>query len=151
MGTVKSLAAFFALGAFPYAIHGVGANPTPSLVQIVRDLEQQQYDPVVDVDREATWWEIEALKKGTAIELHVDRQTGAITSEHRDDPAGSPPQGALRLSEVLVRLEKAGHGDIEEISFERRYWEVESLKHDGKHELYVDPLSGDIVSDRLDD
>jgi hypothetical protein len=52
---------------------------------------------------------------------------------------------------VLARLEKAGHRDIDEISFERRYWEVESLKADGKHELYVDPLSGAIVSDRLDD
>ena len=130
------------------------AAPTqgpPTLVQIIRGLEKEGYGPIVEVSLDDGAWEVEAYRNDAPLELTVNAKTGKIESEHRDDADARPPKGALKLSEVLRKLEKAGHDDIDEVSFERRYWEVESRVDRKSHELHVDPKTAEIVSDRIDD
>ena len=58
-----------------------------------------------------------------------------------------PPEGALPLSEILARLEAAGHVPIVEIELEDGMWEVEFVVDGEEQELKVDPLTGEIIDD----
>ncbi|MCI0548379.1 MAG: PepSY domain-containing protein [Candidatus Rokubacteria bacterium] len=122
-----------------------------TLLEIVGTLEGQGYGPITEVSRERGTWEVEAYKNGTPYELRVDPATGGIISEHRDDGDPTPPANARKLSEIVRGLEAAGYTHIDEISFERRTWEVEAVRGGTKRELRVDPITGQVVSDRIDD
>ena len=128
------------------------AKPTgKTLLEIVAKLEQDGYDPITDVSLDRGQWEIEAHKFGTPLELRVDPASGAIVSEHQDDGDPVPPAGAKKLSEIVRGVVAAGYTGIEEISFEGRSWEVEAVRNGTRRELRVDPTTGSIVSDRVDD
>ncbi|HEY8503283.1 MAG TPA: PepSY domain-containing protein, partial [Gemmataceae bacterium] len=90
-------------------------------------------------------------KDGAAYELTVDGRSGRILSEHRDDAEPRPPRGARPLSQILHLLIKAGYTNIHDVSFERRYWEIEAYRGDGKRELHVQPTTGEVIRDRRDD
>lgn len=122
-----------------------------SIVKIVRTLEKSDYGPIVDVSFDDGVWEVESYKGDASLELTVDPETGKVLSEHRDDADARPPKDSLKLSELLRKLEKAGHTDVEDVSFERRYWEVETHRDGEQHELHVDPKTAEVISDRLDD
>ncbi len=146
---VPSLLALLPLGltAAP-ASDGV---PLP-LIKIVAQLETDGYQPFSEISLDDGNWEVEVRKGDVAYELTVDRMSGKILSQHRDDPDDVPPKDALPLSQVLQTLaDKAGYSEIDEVSFERRYWEIEVFKNGQKRELHVDPLTAKIIADRLDD
>lgn len=122
-----------------------------SLIDIIVKLEKAGYGPFSDVSREHGQWEIEVQKGRDALELIVNSTTGEIVSQYHDDTDPLPPTGSLPLSEVLKKVEAAGYTDINSVDFERRYWEVEAFKDGQEHECQVDPKTGEIVSDRIDD
>lgn len=126
------------------------ANAKP-IVEIVEQLEKQGYGPFSELDFDDGYWEIEVYKNDTAYELLIDAQSGEILSEHRDDPEPRPPRDAKPLSQILRSLLDAGYTNIHDVSLERRYWEVEAFRQRSKRELHVHPVTGEIISDRLDD
>lgn len=121
------------------------------LVDIVKSLEEADYGPIVEVDFDDGVWEVEAFKGDIAYELAIDPQSGEVLSEHRDEADAKPPAKAKSLSEILTALDKAGYTDVDDISFDHRTWEIEVRREGMKRELRVDPLSGEVVSDRVDD
>jgi uncharacterized membrane protein YkoI len=121
------------------------------IVKIVRGLEKDGYGPIVDVSMDDGVWEVEAYKGDASLELTVNPDTGKVLSEHRDDADTRPPKDSLKLSELLRKLEKASYTDVEDVSFERRYWEVETHQDGEQHELHVDPKTAEVISDRIDD
>ncbi len=122
------------------------------LIQIVEQLEAAGYQPFSEISMDDGNWEIEVRQNEVAYELTVDRITGKILSQHRDDPDAHPGPDAMSLSSVLKSLaDKDGYHDIDEISFERRYWEIEVFKDGQKRELHVDPATAKIIADRIDD
>ena len=62
-----------------------------------------------------------------------------------------PPENALPLSEIIMSLETQGYKPIVEVDLDRGVWEIEAFKDGQKRELKVNPLNGDIISDKLDD
>lgn len=126
------------------------ADASPML-KIVAAVEKAGYSPIVDCSFDDGRWEVEAYREDQSLELTIDAKSGKILSEHRDDAETRPPKDAKPLSEVLAILDKAGYADIEDASFERRYWEVEASRENAQRELHVDPKSGEVVSDRVDD
>jgi len=143
-----------AVALAPAAALSADAKPDAAvqpIVKIVRMLEKEGYGPIVDVSMDDGVWEVEAYKDDASLELAIDPETGKILSEHRDDADARPPKDSLKLSELLRKLEKAGHGNVEDVSFERRYWEVETHQDGAQHELHVDPKTAKVISDRLDD
>ncbi len=127
------------------------SQPKP-IVKIVEGLESQGYGPFNEVSMDHRNWEVEAYKDNVSCELTVDAITGKVLSQHRDDPDTQPPKNAMPLSKVLQKiLDDTGYTDIDDVSFERRYWEVEVYKDAQQHELHVDPVTAKVVSDRLDD
>jgi uncharacterized membrane protein YkoI len=151
--TFKGLMVAGLLALVPLALGADGREPAEalSLVDIVAQLEEAGYGPFHEVSRDGKHWEVEAQKGKNSYELKVDAVTGEILSQHRDDPERQPPKDALKLSDLLNKvIQDYGTTDIDEVSFERRYWEIELVKDGVERELHVDPLTGKIISDRED-
>ncbi len=154
MNAMQSLFAVAAVAGLPLAWVMADDRPPANakpLVEIVEQLEREGYGPFVDISFDDGYWEVEVYEGDTQYELEVDPQTGKVRSKDRDDAEARPPRDAQPLSKLLRQLAKSGHTRIKEVSFERRYWEVESLLNDGKHEIHVHPVTGEIINDRLDD
>ena len=62
-----------------------------------------------------------------------------------------PPSGALPLSSLLLKLEQAGFSPVVEVEFDDGLWEIQAYKDNRKRRLKVDPMNGQITSDRPDD
>ncbi|TWT65148.1 PepSY domain-containing protein [Allorhodopirellula solitaria] len=146
---IASLAALLPVG------HVIGQTATRQpkpIVEIVKGLEADGYGPFNEVSMDHQNWEVEAIKDRVSYELTVDAKTGEVLGQHRDDPDTQPPANAMPLSKVLQKIiENTAYDEIDEVSFERRYWEVEVYQDLQQHELHVDPVTARIVSDRLDD
>jgi len=148
-----AVAAVAALAAAPMSAV-LADRPTAGvkpIVEVVEQLEKQGYGPFSEVSFDDGDWEVEVYKDGVAYELAVDGRTGKVLSEYRDDAEARPPRDAQPLSQILRLILKAGYTDIEDASFERRYWEVEAYRDGLKYEILIHPTSGEIVSQRRDD
>lgn len=121
------------------------------IVEIVEQLEASGYGPFREASFDHGNWEIEVYKDNTPYELAVEGRTGTILFEHRDDAGPRPPSDAQPLSHILRQLLKAGFSNISDFSFERRYWEIESLRENVRREILVHPVTAEIISDRRDD
>ncbi len=141
-----------ALAAVPLTSEGQQQNASPALtlIDIVVALEKD-YDVVTEIAFDDGVWEVEAFKGDMAYELAVHPRSGERLYEYRDYGEVRPPAGTLKLSEVVRIIEKAGYVQIDEISFERRNWEIEAIRDNQKREIHVDPATGEVVSDRIDD
>lgn len=122
-----------------------------SMLEVVKDLEKSGYQPIVDISFDDGNWEVEAFKDASAVELLVDPASGRVISEHADDAEPQPPTGAKLLSEIVAALIDAGYTDVSDASFEGRTWEAEARREGVKRELRVNPVSGEVISDRSDD
>lgn len=76
-----------ALTLFPFV--GSAGHDRPSanvklLFEIVRTLEDQGYDTIVEVEFEDGVWEVEPFRDGKKLELKVDSGSGAIKSQRSD-------------------------------------------------------------------
>lgn len=146
---IPSLAALLPLG---HVIGQSDVEQPKSIVKIVEGLESQGYGPFNEVSMDHRNWEVEVYKDNVSYELTVDATSGKVLSQHRDDPDTRPPKDAMPLSKLLQRiLDNTSYTEIDDVSFERRYWEVEVYKDGQEHELHVDPVTAKVVSDRLDD
>lgn len=65
--------------------------------------------------------------------------------------ASRPPGDARPLSEIVAGLERQGYGPIVEVEFEDGRWEVEAYREGRRFDLRVDPYSGAVISERLED
>lgn len=61
-----------------------------------------------------------------------------------------PPADALKLSEVVQKLEQQGFYPIVDIEFDDGVWEIDAYRGADKRELQVDPRTGKVLRDRDD-
>lgn len=61
-----------------------------------------------------------------------------------------PPKGSKQLSEIAKMLEDKGYEPITEASMEEGVWEVDAFMNNEERELKVNPVTGEIISDRPD-
>jgi uncharacterized membrane protein YkoI len=121
------------------------------LLEILSTLEDKGYGPVTEISFDDGVWEAEAYKDDLAFEVSIDPATGEVVSEHRDDGDPRPPAKSVELVKIIQALEKAGYENLNDISFERKSWEVEATRDNQKRELRVDASNGRLISDRVDD
>jgi hypothetical protein len=69
-----------------------------------------------------------------ADELDVDQE----------EESESPPEGALRLEEILAKLDAEGITDVVDTDFRGGMWEIEYMDDGEERELRVDPMTGEI-------
>ena len=129
-----------------------GRAPTGKpLLEIVVRLEREGYGPFTELSFKRGQWDVEAYKDGRPYELRIDAATGRTVAQNRDQGDAKPPANAKRLSEILKTLEAQGYARIHDVAFERSSWEVEAYRDGSRRELRVDPVTGEVVSDRADD
>jgi uncharacterized membrane protein YkoI len=122
-----------------------------SILDVVKSLEEADYAPITEISLDDGVWEVEAYKEDIAYELSIDPETGEVISEHRDNGDPKPPAKSMLLSTIIEAIEKAGYTHVHDVSFEHRVWEAEVRRDNMKRELRLDPLTGEIVEDRVDD
>lgn len=65
---------------------------------------------------------------------------------------GKPPDNAMTLSDLAKKLETQGFDPIVDMSYDDGQWEVEAYNVAGeKRDLKVDPVTGQVLSNELDD
>ncbi len=151
--SIRSFAALAAIAVVPMSFvladrPPEGARP---IVEIVEQLEKQGYGPFSELDFDDGNWEVEVYKGDAPYELTVDPRNGKVLAEFRGDAEPRPPRDAQPLSQILRSVLKAGYTDIHDVSFERRYWELEAFRDNGKYEVHVQPATGEILRERRDD
>lgn len=155
LSTLYSLVAATMIPVGAASAVGVPAASTGDLlpmVKIVQRLEKDGYGPFTELSMDDGNWEVEVRKQDASLELTVDPVSGKVLSEHRDDAEPTPRADAMTLSELLQTVTNSGsYQDFEEVSFERRYWEIEVYRDGQKRELHVDPMTGKVIADRIDD
>jgi hypothetical protein len=62
-----------------------------------------------------------------------------------------PPRNAKPLSEIVRNLENQGYLPVVEASIDNGVWEIEAYKDGRRRELIIEPVTGQILSDRRDD
>jgi len=151
LGVKLILLAFLATG---FTLVGYAADQLPtkakSAFDVVNLLEEQGYGPFHEVSFDDGVWEVKVQKQDQWFELRLDPNSGKILAEQREDLKRTAPEAAP-LSKILHSLEQAGFAQITDASYDRTDWEVDAFRAGVKHELHVNPASGEIVSDRLDD
>lgn len=133
------------------ASHAVAPTEKLPMSKVVKLLESKGFAPIVDVSFDDGAWEVETYRGDEFLELTVDPVSGEVLSENHDDAEPRPPKDAKPLSTLLEELGKAGYSNIDDASFERRYWEIEGIRDNQEHEVHVDPVTGEVIADRIDD
>jgi len=104
------------------------------------------YTDIREVEFDDGTWEVRATgSDGRRTSVHVDPADGTILSPV---PAGATH---LDLPQVMQRLAQAGYADVREIERDDGFWQAEVRDTAGlRREVRVHPVSGAIVSDRID-
>ena len=117
-----------------------------SLSTILQSVEKQGI--VSSVERERNRWEVLVCqRRGSCHELYLDPVTGKELRRQREASFDRlPPPDAKPLSAIVTSLEQRNLGNIVEIDFDDRRWEIDVQPEEGRRlELYVDPVSGAIT------
>jgi hypothetical protein len=63
-----------------------------------------------------------------------------------------PPSNAKPLSEIIRNVESKGYSPIVDVDFDDNDgWEIKAYRNNEKRKLKVNPVSGEITSDRKND
>lgn len=116
------------------------------LSEVLTTLESLGLQDPTEVNFDDGRWEIEALRKGVAVEVFVDPQAANVVHERPDDHHAAMPAVAKKLSAIVKQLEEAGDRAIAEIDLDGTTWEVDALRSGVRYELHVDARTGEIVS-----
>ena len=125
------------------AVTPVGDKPLSAILESV-----EKQGTVASVERERNRWEVLVCqRRGSCNELYLDLVTGKELRRQRENSFDRlPPADAKPLSAIVASLEQRNLGNIVEIDFDDRVWEIDVLPEEGRRlELYVDPMIGAIT------
>lgn len=96
-----------------------------------------------DWDRRGRW-EVVSCPGRTRIcvEEVIDATTGTVRSSETEGVAILPPEGALPASAIATRVEALGIGQITDLDFDDRRWDVEVRSGTRRAEFRIDPMTG---------
>ncbi|MGI0482289.1 PepSY domain-containing protein [Geminocystis sp. CENA526] len=87
--------------------------------------------------------------KKTVLALCLLTGISIVPSALADD---KPPRNAKPLSEIIRSVENKGYSPIVDVDYDDDDgWEIKAYRNNEKRELKVNPISGDIISDKKDD
>jgi uncharacterized membrane protein YkoI len=134
---------------------GLGADVPPQaakpLSEVLIALESGGLKSVTEISFDDGSWEVEGLRDGKPVELHVDPLTSKILSERADEMHPGFPSDGKSLPEICKQIEAAGYGPITDIDLEPAGWEIETMRNGAQRQLVVDLRTGKILSDQADD
>lgn len=145
--TLAALAAGFAVHAQDDGT--VADADTPAVVTAI-DVEalviDKGYVAPFDLEKRHGLWTAEATTlEGKRVELLVDVPTESVTA------FGDSARPGLSAAEIQTRLTTAGYSNIRDLEFDDGFWEADATNAAGKKvELVIHPLTGAVLSERID-
>ena len=134
---------------------GLGADVPPTtakrLSEVLIALDAGGLKSVTEVSFDDGDWEVEGMREGKSVELHVDPLTSKVLSERADEIHASLPNDGMSLSAICKQIEAAGYGPITDADLEPAGWEIETLRNGTERQLMIDSRTGKILSDQPDD
>ncbi len=88
------------------------------------------------------------MKIKSALAMLLAAVAPASLASSIADADERPSMVVKPLVEIITMLEAEGYSPITEISMENGIWEVEAYKDNVERELRVNPLTGQILSER---
>lgn len=118
-------------------------------------LQLAGYRNIRDIEFDDGFWEAEARKlNGEKVDLVLHPVTLEVLSEVGEYTASNNTAGGTRLtaSEVRAALEAAGYRAIRDLDFDDGVWEADATNPANRRvELKIDPVSGQVLREKLDD
>ena len=89
-------------------------------------------------------WEVVSCPDRTraCVEEVIDATTGKVLSSEREGVLNLPPVGAVPASAIASNVEALGIGQIIDLEFDDRRWNVEVRSGVNRAEFYIDPKTG---------
>ncbi|RYF62187.1 MULTISPECIES: PepSY domain-containing protein [unclassified Acidovorax] len=126
----------------------------PSVAQVADKVRASGYALVHDVELDDGFWEAEARQspQSAKVELVLHPVTLEVLSQVGRDGGTVNNQPALGADQVLQALQQAGYTRIHGIEFDEGFWEADAVNTANQAvELRVDPNTGKVLRERLDD
>lgn len=124
--------------------------------QVVQHLQQLGYQRVHDVKLDDGFWEADAYNQaGFEVDLTLHPITLAVLTEVVEGLGNATPgvgNDYLSADQVRSGLEAIGYNRIHDLEFDDGRWEADATNAAGQRvELYIDPQSGAVLREKLDD
>jgi hypothetical protein len=116
----------------------------PPLSQILKTIEDGGARTVYSADLERRTWEVVSCpaRDRSCREDVIDVATGGVRSSERETVWTLPPAGAKPASEIAAQVEALGIGQITDLEFDDRRWEIEVRNGVRRAEFRIDPMTG---------
>lgn len=126
----------------------------PSVDQVAQHLRASGYAYVYDLELDDGFWQAKARQGLTSekVEFVLHPQTLEVLSRVGRSGGVANGQPVLGADQVQIALQQAGYTRVRGIEFDDGVWEAEATNSANQSvELRVDPTTGRVVSEQLDD
>lgn len=127
------------------AAQEVPGSGTLPLSQILTTVEARDARIVHSADWDLRGrWEVVSCPGRTrmCVEEVIDATTGAVRSSETEGVLILPPDGALPASGIAKQVETLGIGQVIDLEFDDRRWNVEVRSGTRRAEFYINPMTG---------
>lgn len=98
-----------------------------------------------DWDRRGRWDVVSCPgRTRVCVEEAIDATTGTVRSSDTEGVLTLPPDGALSASAIAKQVETLGIGQIIDLEFDDRRWNVEVRSGIRRAEFYINPMTGKV-------
>ncbi|SFD47430.1 PepSY domain-containing protein [Paracidovorax konjaci] len=127
----------------------------PSAEQVAQRLRAGGYAVVYDVELDDGFWEAKARKsvqQHEKVEFVLHPVTLEVLSQVGRSGGTLNNQPVLGAEQVVQALQQAGYTHVRGIEYDDGFWEAEATNRANQAvELRVEPTTGQVLSERLDD
>ncbi|WCM94307.1 PepSY domain-containing protein [Acidovorax sp. NCPPB 2350] len=127
----------------------------PSVEQVAQRLRASGYAVVYDVELDDGFWEAKArpsASQGEKVEFVLHPVTLEVLSQVGRSGGTLNNQPVLSADQVRLALQSAGYTRIRGIEYDDGFWEAEATNAANLPvELRVEPTTGKVLSEKLDD
>lgn len=127
----------------------------PGVAQVLEALRAAGWTHVHDLELDDGFWQAEArqsLIHGEKVELVLHPQTLEVLSQVGRSGGIANQQPVLGAAQIRHGLQQAGYTRVRDLDYDDGHWEAEATNAAGQAvELRLDPHTGQVLSERLDD
>lgn len=122
-----------------------GSGPL-ALSQILSNVEANGARTVYSAEQDRRGWEVVSCagRSRDCVEEVIDATSGEVRFREREMVSLLPPQGALPASQIASQIEAMNIGQIREMEFDDRRWEVDVRNGARRAEFRIDPMTGGV-------
>lgn len=126
----------------------------PGVAQVAQALRAGGWTYVHDLELDDGFWQAEARQNllGEKVEFVLHPQTLEVLSQVGRSGGTVGGQPVLAAAQISQSLQQAGYTRVRSVEYDDGFWEADATNTAGQSvELRLDPHTGRVLSERLDD